>query len=122
MEPAHDYQAVFDRLKQMLEEYAPLLTVKVNGPTEYSLDASYSEKYARDLFFGAVKIQKRYVSYYLFPVYMFPDLLEGISPGLKKHMQGKSCFNFNAIDEILFTELSSLTRSCFERFQQEEFV
>jgi hypothetical protein len=46
------------------------------------------------IFFGAAQIKKNYVSFYLMPVYMFmfPKLLDNISPELKKHMQGKSCF------------------------------
>jgi len=54
------------------------------------------------------------------PVYMYPDLLETISPALKKRMQGKSCFNFKNVDENLFSELETLTRLGFERFKQEK--
>ena len=53
------------------------------------------------------------------PVYMFPDLLDGISPELRKHMQGKSCFNFKKMEPALFDELSELTRVGFKRFQKE---
>jgi hypothetical protein len=53
------------------------------------------------------------------PVYMYPDLLNGISPELKKHMQGKSCFNFKKIEPELFKELFELTQKSAERFQEE---
>jgi hypothetical protein len=119
MEPSADFQPVFDWLKQILQEYTQLFQVKVDEPGAYSLDTHFSKKYGKDLLFGAVKIQKHYVSYYLFPVYMFPDLLTDISPALKKHMQGKSCFNFTTVDETLFNELSCLTRASFERARQE---
>ncbi|RPJ40441.1 MAG: hypothetical protein EHM21_14670 [Chloroflexi bacterium] len=118
MEHSNDFQAVFERLKPILQEYAKDLQVKADGSSGYSLDSHFSKKYGKELFFGAVKIEKRYVSYHLMPVYMFPDLLKDISPALKKRMQGKSCFNFKAIDEPVFAELSNLTRLCFERFQQ----
>jgi len=52
---------------------------------------------------------------------MCPDLLKNISPELKKHMQGKSCFNFKRVEKSLFDELSQLTRQGFERFMKEEF-
>jgi len=42
----------------------------------------------KQLFFAAVKIGKTSVSFYLMPVYVFPDLTENISPELKKRMQG----------------------------------
>ncbi len=54
------------------------------------------------------------------PAYMFPELLAGISPGLKKRMQGKSCFNFKGVDELAFAELANLTRQGFEKFEMEK--
>ena len=59
--------------------------------------------------FAAVRKGKSYVSFHLFPVYMFPELLHGLSPALKKRMQGKSCFNFKTVDEELLAELRELT-------------
>jgi predicted nucleotide-binding protein (sugar kinase/HSP70/actin superfamily) len=46
---------------------------------------------------------------------MFPELLKGMSPELKKHMQGKSCFNFKKVEPDLFKELKELTRLSIER-------
>jgi hypothetical protein len=67
------------------------------------------------IFFGAAQIKKNYVSFYLMPVYMFPELLKHISPELKKHMQGKSCFNFKKVEQELFAELASLAHQSVER-------
>jgi hypothetical protein len=64
-------------------------------------------------------VKKNYVSFYLMPVYMYPDLLQDISPELKKRMQGKSCFNFKKVEPNLFEELAVLTRKSVEKFQQE---
>jgi tripartite-type tricarboxylate transporter receptor subunit TctC len=50
-------------------------------------------------------------------IYMFPDLLQWISPELKKRMQEKSCFNFTRVDERLFRELDEQTKRVFERFK-----
>lgn len=52
---------------------------------------------------------KNYVSFYLMPVYAQSALQDAISPALRKRMQGKSCFNFVAVDEPLFQELTQLT-------------
>jgi hypothetical protein len=114
--------SVFDQLKSILQKFEPRLLLKVDKPGSYSIDAPYSEKYKKELFFGAAQVKKNYVSYYLFPVYMFPELLKGISPGLKKRMQGKSCFNFTSIDKELLSELKQLTKSGFERFKKEKLV
>jgi len=92
-ESKENFQVVFEQLKSILQNFETRLLLKVDKPGSYSLDAPYSEKYKRELFFGAAQVKKNYVSYYLFPVYMFPELLKGMSPELKKRMQGKSCFN-----------------------------
>ena len=118
--PQTDFPLIFKRLKTILKPYAAQLTLTVDTAQSYSIDGPYSQKYKRVIFFGAVHIKKNYVSFYLMPVYMYPDLLTDISPGLKKHMQGKSCFNFKKVDETLFKELAELTHKSFELFQKED--
>lgn len=120
MSPQTDFPIVFEHLKNILEPFAPKLTVTANTMSAYSLDGPYSEKWKKELFFGSAQLKKNYVSFYLMPVYMYPDLLEGISPELKKHMQGKSCFNFKKVEPELFEELASLAEKSYARFQKEE--
>ena len=115
MSPQSDFPIVFEQLKSIFKPYEKNLTVTADTATDYSLDGPYSEKYKKVLFFGAAQIKKNYVAFYLMPVYMFPDLLKGMSLELKKHMQGKSCFNFKNVEPELFSELASLTRQSVER-------
>ena len=97
------------------------MTVKTDTADNFYLDAPYSEKWKKELFFASVQTKKNYVSFYLMPVYIYPDLLKKISPELKKHMQGKSCFNFKKMEKPLFDELSQLTKQGFERMMKEEY-
>jgi len=114
-----DLPLVFEQLKNILRPYAERLSLKADTSDSYYLDGPYSEKWKKELFFGSTQIKKNYVSFYLMPVYMYPDLLDNISPELKKHMQGKSCFNFKRVEPELFKELSELTRKSAKRFQKE---
>ena len=116
MSPQTDFPLVFEQLKSIIKPYAKNLTITADTATAYSLDGPYSEKYKQVLFFSSAQIKKNYVSFYLMPVYMFPDLLKGISLELKKRMQGKSCFNFKKVEPILFKELTELTRLSAKRF------
>lgn len=118
MSPQTDFPHVFETLKAILKPYAKNLTITADTSSAYSLDGPYSEKYKKALFFGAAQIKKNYVSFYLMPVYMFPELLKGMSPELKKHMQGKSCFNFKKVEPDLFKELTQLTRLSVERARE----
>jgi len=92
----HNFDEVFWRLKSLLTPYANRLVVTSDQPANYYLDTPYLDKNNKRLFFGAVQVRKSYISFYLMPVYMFPGLLEGVSAGLRKRMQGKSCFNIAA--------------------------
>lgn len=114
-----DLGAVFERLKPLLQTYAQSLIVTEDGPGGYSLNTHFSPRWNKELFFGALQIKKNYVSYYLMLVYMYPDLLDGVSAALKKRMQGKSCFNFTDIDEALFAELAALTQAGMERCRKD---
>jgi hypothetical protein len=116
-----NFPLVFEKLKSILQPYAKKLVVKVDAASHFSLDGVYNAKWKRELFFGAVRIMKNYVSFHLMPVYMYPDLLDNVSPELKKHMQGKSCFNFKKVESSLMDELAQLTRQAFERFMMEEY-
>ena len=119
MSPQSEFSLVFEQLKAILKPFANQMTVKIDSSDGYSLDGPYSKKWKKEVFFGAVQIKKNYVSFYLMPVYMYPELLKGISPDLKKHMQGKSCFNFRKVEPTLFKELAELAGKGRERFQQE---
>lgn len=116
-----EFTLVFEHLKAILTPYAKAMTVKQDTDNAFYLDAPYSEKWKKELYFGSAHIKKNYVSFYFMPVYMHPDLLKGISPDLKKHMQGKSCFNFKTVEKSLFDELKTLVKQGHERFLRENY-
>jgi len=119
MPSQNDFPLIFEQLRNILKPFEKKLTLKVDTTDTYYLDGPYSEKWKKEIFFGSAQIKKNYVSFYLMPVYMCPDLLKDISPELKKHMQGKSCFNFKKVEPELFKELTALTKKGYERFKGE---
>jgi hypothetical protein len=116
---AEQSDEVFAALRKILAAHAKGLKPTADGPKSYSLNTPYSPKWKKELFFGGVRVAKNYVSFHLFPVYMYPDLLDGISEGLRARMQGKSCFNFRAPDPELFRELAALTKAGLARMKAE---
>jgi hypothetical protein len=68
-------------------------------------------------FVAGVRPGKRYVSFYLMPVYGFPDLAQDMSPELRRRMRGKSCFNFTTVDEALMAELEALAAQGVDRYE-----
>jgi len=108
---------IFIKLKAFLEIHEPSLVLLHNKSDNYYLNTPLLETNKKPEFFGAVQIKKSYVAYHLMPVYYYPELLDTISQELKNQMQGKSCFNFKDIDDKLFAELNTLTKSCFDKYK-----
>jgi len=61
------------------------------------------------------------VSFHLLYLYFNPAALKGISPALKKRMQGKACFNFTTVDEDCFAELGRLIADGLKIYKSEKF-
>ncbi|WP_223702578.1 hypothetical protein [Sutcliffiella deserti] len=113
-----EFQRIFIQLKAILQDYEESLNLKKDQEDEYYLNtANNPVTKTCDGYFGSVHIKKNYVSFYLMPVYVYPELLESISQPLKKRMQGKSCFNFKKIDKSLFEELQELTKKGFDKYR-----
>jgi hypothetical protein len=113
---------VFLSLRAIMAPYARQLDCTVDRDDEFSLDTKHVMKNGRPLWFGGVQVKKRYVSYHLMPVYVDPGLLAGISPDLKKRMQGKSCFNFTSLAPSLFDELAALTEAGFNEYRRKGYI
>jgi hypothetical protein len=117
-----EFKEAFQRLREILVPYAAKLNVVADTDTNYYLETHYVMENKRRLFFAAVRLGKAYVSFHLMPVYASPEIINGLSPELRKHMQGKSCFNFKTVDEKLFKELEKLTKLGFKKFSDPAFV
>jgi hypothetical protein len=103
-----DLPAVHDRLRAILSAHADGLVTTKDEPGGMTLEVPGLEGKPWGYVAGT-RVGKRYVSYYLMPVYASAELNASMSPELRRRMQGKSCFNFTTVDERLFTELEELT-------------
>jgi len=122
MPDKNNFEEVFRTLKAILKPYEKKMVVLQDTNSAYMLNTRHMMKNKQPLYFGGVRLGKAYVSFYLMSVYVSAAEMKGISPELRKRMQGKSCFNFKAVDAGLFRELAALTKSGAARFNDEKFV
>ena len=108
-----EFGRLFERFKSMLAPYAARMHVADDRPACYEVDMAPEGERDPSTWFAGARVGKRYVSYYLMPIYVKPSLLDGISPELRRRMQGKSCFNFAKVDEPLLAELEALTEASY---------
>jgi hypothetical protein len=116
-----DLAPVFSALRQLLGSYRGDLAVQTDKPGNYHLEAPYILHRRKPLYFAGVRTGKNYVSFHLLFLYYNPAALKGMSPALKKRMQGKACFNFTAVDEACFAELGRLIAEGLKRYKNQEF-
>lgn len=116
------FEAIFVRLREILEPHSVRLKVTADAPDHYCLELAFSPKLKKALPAAWVKIGKAYVSYHFMPVYMFPKLRERMSDALRARMQGKSCFNFKVQEEPLFKELEDITTEGFAMCRKAGFA
>ena len=108
----------FATLRDILVAQSDQLVVTVDKPGDFQVASpDMQDRIGRPLFVAGVQMRKHYVSYHLMPVYAAPRLVHSLSPGLKKRMQGKSCFNFTRIDADQRNELAALTQRGIHAFR-----
>ncbi len=101
---------------------APELHVIADEPKKYYLVTKSKSWKGGPMHFGAVIMGKAYVSYHLMPLYMHGQLCRTISGDLKKRMQGKTCFNFKALNPVLYAELGELTKAGLEAYRAKNWL
>ena len=116
-----DFDEVFCALRKLLDAHGDQLAVQTDKPGNYHTMIPSVLHRGKPIYFAGVRTGKNYVSYHLMSVYTSPELLKGMSPELKKRMQGKSCFNFKTVDQDCFAELRRLTAAGLKKFKSEEF-
>jgi hypothetical protein len=100
------------RLEAILDPYRDRLELA----TIYSIPTLRRHGANAHQWFAFVKPATRHVGLFLLPVATWPDLRDGLSPALAKHLTGKATFTFGTIDERLLSELDTLVARAYERY------
>jgi hypothetical protein len=90
-----------ERVWRLVRESVPAGYVEDIGPKFLSFKAG-------DEWYVGLANQKNYISLYLVPVYVFPELRAKLDAGGKKLKCGKSCVNFKRADELPLETLAEI--------------
>jgi hypothetical protein len=66
--------------------------------------------------FAGVSPGNGVIRFFLLPMHSHPELLDGISPELRKRKTGASLFSLRPTDEALLPELEALVARAFDRY------
>jgi hypothetical protein len=117
-----EFTLAFTKLRDILIPYQDKLKVTVDSKYKFYTETRSASHNGKPLFFAAVIMGRTNVSYHLMPLYWDPALLKGISPQLKKCMQGKSSFNFTEAKPNLFRELGRITAKGFALYRSRNLL
>ena len=124
-------QPVFARLRDVLKAHAAELQTSDDSGARYALAAPVGPATVRSwggkqktatIPVAWVELEKSYVSYHLMGVAGHPALLAGLSPELRKRMQGKACFNFKELDDGLLEEIGRVTEESLRAMRRAGFI
>ena len=107
-----DLEAVEARLQLLLDPYRDRLeALEIYGVPMLRRPGAKSHDW-----FAGVQMTNEAVKFNFLPMHTRPQLLDGVSPALRKRKTGASVFKFAAVDEALFTELEALVARSFQTY------
>ena len=125
------FQPVFARLRELLQAHQADFTITHDTPERYGLEGPVGPATVR-AWGGKVKtskipvawveMRKTYVSYHLMGINGRAKLIAGLSKPLRARLQGKTCFNFTAVDDALLRELQTVTAESLRGLKKAGFV
>jgi len=109
---------IFGTIKKIISDYAVgNYSVKADKPGHYELyygkEVEVAGKRYPELSFAGLLIQKGYVGFYFFPIYIDTTLKSQLNPELLKTLKGKTCFHIKKQDPGLVRAIQEALKSGF---------
>lgn len=135
-----ELQEIFIALREIINPYQKKLVVKSNTSIHYELWTNHpfrvnnlqnrgkvlgrQTKSRTGVQFAAVIQFKEWVSFYLYPLHLNPDLGTGISEHLRSlfFRNSKSCMHFTALNDELKAEVRQLVEKCWNYCVEQYWV
>jgi hypothetical protein len=103
------------RLRQLLAPYAATL----EEATIYGIPCLRKPGAGAQEWFAFIKVETKFISLYLLPIYTSAELRRSMSPALAKRLTGKATFHFKDLDEAMATEVEGLLARAYDIYMAE---
>jgi hypothetical protein len=113
-----DLHATFAALRGVLAKHARHLLVVFDTPDEYTLNTRKPGQDGAPVLFGSTQLRGTHVTFELMPLQLDPVLAAALSPGLRRHLQGKRGFTFTHLEPALLEELDLVTGAGMASFNR----
>ncbi len=75
-----------------------------------------------ELFFAGAMIQKGFVGFYYFPVYVNSEMKKQLKPELLKCLKGKTCFHIKKNDPEIFRQVQEALQIGYKMYEDRGWV
>ncbi len=81
-----------------------------------------ADKKIDDLFLAGALVQKGYVGFYYYPIYLEPAFKSELKPELLKCLKGKTCFHIKKMDDQLAGQIKEALQKGYELFKKKGWI
>lgn len=117
----------FDKIKKMIAAYQEgNYRAKADKPGHYELyydkEVEVAGRKYPELSFASALVQKGYVGFYFFPIYIDEKLKAQINPGLMKMLKGKTCFHIKKDDGQLLEQVKQTLALGYAEYKKRGWI
>ena len=117
---------IFQKLKQILKEYANPLKPKFDLDSKYDLwsfkDIEIAGRKRKEVNFASLIIHSKHVGFYFMPIYSDSDLKEVFEPELLSTLKGKSCFHIKNLDNQLEKQIRHALKIGYDLYEKRGWI
>jgi hypothetical protein len=112
---------IFNAIKKILSFYAKgNFIVKTDKPGAYELyygkEIEQQGRTYPELCFTSLLVQKGYVGFYFFPVYVDVSLIKKLHPAFLKNLKGKTCFHIKKGDAEILKQIKEMVETGYQYY------
>lgn len=121
-----EQDSIFSEIRGLLIKYSPPLISKSDTPNHFDLwsvkDLVIEGRPRKEVYFGAVKMNKGYVGFYFMPVYVESEQNNYFKPELLKCLKGLSCFHIKSLTPELKEQIQDALKLGFQMYKDRGWV
>lgn len=118
---------IFNRIAKLMEPFAKGSVKKSGGKDGKAGLASFKQveiagRKLDELYLAGALVQKGYVGFYFFPIYVAPELKTALKPELLKTLKGKTCFHIKKDDPQIYEQISDALKKGYQLYKSKGWI
>ena len=118
---------IFHRIAKLMEPFAKGSVKKSGGKDGQVGLTSFKQveiagRKLDELYLGGALVQKGFVGFYFFHIYVAPELKAELKPELLKTLKGKTCFHIKKDDPQIYEQISDALNKGYRFYKKKGWI